>query len=75
MDRYCAIEKELGHVRNAIYTLDRKREEFPQGAIIGDPAYWRARLQSIRGVAERYGFPRLKEQAEALLVQIATLQR
>lgn len=75
MDRYFAIERELRHVRNAIYTLDRTRNEFPPEAIIGDPSYWEARLQAIRGVTERYGFPRLKEQADELLVQIATLQR
>ncbi|MCA8272319.1 hypothetical protein LGN17_07315 [Burkholderia sp. AU30280] len=74
MYRYCAIEKELGHVRSAISTLDSKRGEFPRGTIIGDPVYWLARLQSIRGMAERYNFPRLRDQADELLDQILTLQ-
>lgn len=75
MDRYFIIEKELGHVRSAIKTIDQRRDEFPRGAIIGDPAYWRTRLQSIRGMAERYNFPRLQDQADELLTQISTLPR
>ncbi len=74
MCRNCAIEKELGHVQSAIYTLDSKRGAFPHGTIIGDLAYWLARLQSIRGMAERCNFPGLRDQADELLDQILTPQ-
>lgn len=74
MDRYCTIERELAHVRNAIHTINEKRDEFPRGTFIGDPAYWCARLRSIRGVAERHNFKKLRDQADELLVQISTLQ-
>ncbi|MBN3779170.1 hypothetical protein G3O06_16660 [Burkholderia sp. Ac-20345] len=75
MDRYCTIEKELGHVRSAIQTIDLKRDEFPCGTVIADPMYWRARLYSIRGMAERYNFERLRDQADEMLVQISKLKR
>lgn len=73
-DRYIAIEQELAHVKNAIQTLYEKREEFPRGAVIGDPAYWRARLQSIRGRAERYNLLTLRDHADELLTEVSKLQ-
>ncbi|WP_155635542.1 hypothetical protein [Burkholderia territorii] len=73
-DRYVAIEKELAHVTYALKTLRKGRKEFPLGAIIGDPAYWRARLQSIRGAAERYEYQELRNRADELLVVVSKLQ-
>ncbi|MCA8331656.1 hypothetical protein [Burkholderia cepacia] len=75
MDSYGAIEKELTHVKNAIQILHEKQEEFPRGAVIGDPAYWCARVQSIRRRAERYNHQKLQEQADELLLEISKLRR
>lgn len=69
------IQKELTHVRNAIQTLDERREEFPRGTVIGDPEYWRARLHSIRGRAERYNHQKLVDQVDDLLVKVSKLPR
>ncbi|ALV61653.1 MULTISPECIES: hypothetical protein [Burkholderia cepacia complex] len=73
-DRYVALEKELAHVKNAIQTLQANRKDFPYGTTVGDPAYWRARLQSIRRMAERYNHLKLRDRADELLIEVSKLQ-
>ncbi|VWB35630.1 hypothetical protein BAR24066_01554 [Burkholderia arboris] len=73
-DRFVSIEQELAHVKNAVDTLCEKRQEFPLGTVIGDPAYWRARLQAIRSSAERYNYLKLRDRADELLDKVSKLQ-
>ncbi|WP_082146110.1 MULTISPECIES: hypothetical protein [Burkholderia cepacia complex] len=73
-DRYVTIEHELAHVTCALQTLSEKRDEFPLGTVIGDPVYWRVRLQSIRVMAERYNHLKLRDRADELLVVVSKLQ-
>ncbi|KAB1588184.1 hypothetical protein C5O75_027850 [Burkholderia cepacia] len=73
-DRYVTIEKELAHVKNAIETLLTNRKEIPFGTAVGDPAYWRTRLQSLREMAERYRYLKLRDRADELLREVAKLQ-
>ncbi|MGY6237169.1 hypothetical protein [Burkholderia ambifaria] len=75
MDSYVTIEKELAHIKNAIRILYDKREEFPRETVIGNPAYWRAKVEVIRSRAERYNHRKLRDQADELLVEISKLQR
>ncbi|HEM7805929.1 hypothetical protein ABEG10_31045 [Burkholderia cenocepacia] len=73
-DRYRTIERDLAHVKSALQTLSEKREEFSPGAVISDPAYWRARLQSIRVTAERHNHPKLRDRADELLLELSKLE-
>ncbi|WP_175709152.1 MULTISPECIES: hypothetical protein [Burkholderia cepacia complex] len=73
-DRYLTIEHELAHVKHSLQILSEKREEFSPGAVIGDPAYWYARLLSIRVTAERYNYLKLRDRADELLVEVSKLQ-
>ncbi|WP_051392378.1 hypothetical protein [Burkholderia sp. AU4i] len=72
--RYVTLEHELAHVKSALQILSERGEEFPLGAVIGDPAYWRARLQSIRAMAERYNHLTLRDRADELLGEVLKLQ-
>lgn len=73
-DRYAIIERELAHVKYALQTLSHCREEFPLGAVVGDPEYWRSRLQLIYRTAERYHFHTLRDRTDALLLEVAKIQ-
>ncbi|KVQ59271.1 hypothetical protein WT22_18330 [Burkholderia territorii] len=73
-DRYVRIELDLAHVKNALDTLSAKRDEFPLGAFIRDPAYWRSRLQSIRALADCYNYRNLRDRSDELLIETAKLQ-
>ena len=73
-DRYAGIERDLVHVKNALQTLSKNRDEFPLGALIRDPAYWRARLESIRVTADRYNYRDLLARSDDLLIEISKLQ-
>lgn len=73
-DRYAGIERDLVHVKNALQTLSKNRGEFPLGAPICDPAYWRVRLQSIRVMADRYNYRDLRDRSDELLIEISHLQ-
>ena len=73
-DRYAGIERDLVHIKNALQTLSKNRDEFPLGASIRDPAYWRARLESIRVTADRYNYRDLRDRSDDLLIEISKLQ-
>lgn len=73
-DRYAGIERDLVHVENALQTLSQNRDEFPLGASIRDPAYWQARLESIRDTADRYNYLDLRDRSDDLLIEISKLQ-
>ncbi|UNY41718.1 hypothetical protein CPT_Musica_059 [Burkholderia phage Musica] len=73
-DRYVGIERDLAHVQNALQTLSKTRDEFPLGLSIRDPAYWRARVESIRVMADRYNYRDLRNRSDDLLVEISKLQ-
>lgn len=73
-DRYVRIELDLVHVKNALETLSAKRDEFPLGTVIRDPAYWRSRLQSIRSMADRYNYRNLRDRSDELLNETSKLQ-
>ncbi|MEB2499218.1 hypothetical protein [Burkholderia cenocepacia] len=73
-DRYAGIERDLVHVKNALQTLSKSRDEFPLGTSIRDPAYWQARLESIRAVADRYNYRDLRDRSDELLIEISKLR-
>ena len=73
-DRYVRIELDLVHVKNALQTLSKYRDEFPLGTAIRDPSYWRARLESIRVMADRYNYQDLQARSDDLLVEVTKLQ-
>lgn len=73
-DRYVGIERDLVHVKNALQTLSKSRDEFPLGTPMRDPAYWRARIDAIRVMAERYNYRDLRDRSNDLLVELSKLQ-
>lgn len=73
-DRYAGIERDLVHVKNALQILSKNRDEFPLEKSIRDPAYWQARIESIRAVADRYNYRDLRNRADKLLIEISKLQ-
>ncbi|WP_175810909.1 hypothetical protein [Burkholderia cepacia] len=73
-ERYAGIERDLVHVKNALQTLSKIRDEFPLGALIRDPAYWQRRLESIRVMADRYKYRDLRDRTDDLLAEISKLQ-
>ena len=73
-DRYAGIERDLVHVKNALQILSKNRDEFPLEKSIRDPAYWQARIESIRAVADRYNYRDLRNRSDKLLIEISKLQ-
>ncbi|MBR8322113.1 MULTISPECIES: hypothetical protein [Burkholderia cepacia complex] len=73
-DRYVGIERDLLHLKNAVETVSKNRDEFPLGTSMRDPAYWRARLESIRVMADRHHYRDLRDRSDDLLIEISKLQ-
>ena len=72
MSRYCDVERELAHIRGAIGLLEQTREFFTNKTPVGDPAYWRARLHTIRERVDRD--KALDHQMNELLARIERFQ-
>ncbi|QTD94695.1 hypothetical protein [Burkholderia anthina] len=53
MNWYCDVELELSHIEGAIRLLEQTRSYFHKKTSVSDPAYWRARLHTVRETAER----------------------
>ncbi|ABX19594.1 conserved hypothetical protein [Burkholderia multivorans ATCC 17616] len=53
MNWYCDVERELSHIEGSIRLLERTRSCFHTQTSVTDPAYWRARLNTVRQTAER----------------------
>ncbi|AWV04687.1 hypothetical protein DM992_35630 [Burkholderia sp. JP2-270] len=53
MNWYCDVERELSHIEGSIRLLEQTRSYFHKQTSITDPAYWRARLNTVRQTAER----------------------
>ncbi|KVF14649.1 hypothetical protein [Burkholderia cepacia] len=53
MNWYCDVERELSHIERSIRLLEQTRSCFHKQTTIIDPAYWRARLNTVRQTAER----------------------
>ncbi|AIO46764.1 MULTISPECIES: hypothetical protein [Burkholderia] len=53
MNWYCDVERELSHIEESIRLLEQTRSCFHKQTSITDPAYWRARLNTVRQTAER----------------------
>ncbi|CAN0643672.1 hypothetical protein [Burkholderia cepacia] len=53
MNWYCGVERELSHIERSIRLLEQTRSCFHKQTTITAPAYWRARLNTVRQTAER----------------------
>ncbi|WP_063532616.1 hypothetical protein [Burkholderia sp. MSMB1589WGS] len=49
MSWHCHVARELAHIEAAIGLLEKTRKEFANNTVVCDPAYWRLRLNTIRG--------------------------
>lgn len=71
MNWYCDVERELAHIEGSIRLLEQTRSCFHKQTFVSDPAYWRARLNTVRETAERNNM--LLRRADEILVLLERL--
>ncbi|MBY4866565.1 hypothetical protein DIE14_24265 [Burkholderia sp. Bp9017] len=72
MNRYCDVERELSHIEGSIRLLEQTRSYFHTKTSISDPAYWRARLNTVRERAE--GNKTLLRRTDEILARLERLR-